>query len=107
MHSFPKSRRLLKKKNIHVVLKKGARKRAPFFSFFSLRNNEQHSRLGIIVSKRNVKLAVRRNAIKRLIREFFRTRTDEALKHDVVIVAHAVGNVTRRDLYQCLENLFT
>lgn len=101
---FQKNQRLLTKTSIHQVLKKGLRKRGPYFNLFFVRHNEERSRLGIIVSKRNVRLAVKRNAIKRLIREYFRLH--DIKKMDVVIVAQLMKNASKRELHQCLESLF-
>jgi ribonuclease P protein component len=45
------------------------------------------SRLGIIVAKKNVKLAVQRNRIKRLLRESFRNKRDSLPNLDIVVLA--------------------
>ena len=36
-------------------------------------NTLNHNRLGLVIAKKNVRLAVQRNRIKRITREFFRT----------------------------------
>lgn len=43
------------------------------------------ARLGVVVGKRFVRRSVDRNAVKRLIRELFRTRRFELTKNDVVV----------------------
>lgn len=48
-------------------------------------NQEGYARLGIVVSKRLVPKAVRRNRVKRLIRECFRTINREGIGKDVVV----------------------
>lgn len=45
------------------------------------------SRLGLIVSKKNVKRAVDRNRFKRLIRESYRNRRNELPPLDIVVMA--------------------
>ncbi len=45
-----------------------------------------HGRLGIVASKKSYKLAVHRNAIKRLHRTLFRQCDAETLKMDVIVV---------------------
>lgn len=44
------------------------------------------ARLGMVVAKRNVKLAVDRNKLKRLIRESFRLQHQQMQGLDVVVV---------------------
>lgn len=44
------------------------------------------ARLGIVVAKRNVKLAVARNRIKRLVRETFRQQQQRLDGLDIVVV---------------------
>lgn len=45
---------------------------------------DQVSRLGMVISKRNARLAVSRNAIKRVIREAYRQRRNDLPKKDLV-----------------------
>lgn len=51
------------------------------------KNNLDCSRLGLVIGKKNVKLAVQRNRIKRQIREVFRLNQHLINNYDVVIVA--------------------
>ncbi len=52
------------------------------------RNNERGShRLGLVIAKKNVKLAVQRNRIKRVTREFFRQLPDTEPHMDVILLA--------------------
>jgi len=53
-------------------------------------NGLAHNRMGISVSKRKAPLSVKRNRIKRLIRESYR-QSERALKtgHDIVFTARA------------------
>ena len=48
-----------------------------------------NARLGIAVSKRNLRLAVERNRIKRLVRESFRGSSIRELGVDIVILPRA------------------
>ncbi|XUO87074.1 ribonuclease P protein component [Halomonas sp. KM072] len=50
-------------------------------------NTLGHPRIGLIVSKKNVKLAVERNRFKRLVRESVRLRQDRLPAVDIVIMA--------------------
>lgn len=51
------------------------------------RHNELgRPRLGLVIAKKQVKLATRRNRLKRLIRESFRTRQQQLPALDVVVL---------------------
>jgi ribonuclease P protein component len=50
-------------------------------------NTLDHHRLGVIVARKNVRLAVQRNRFKRLIREFFRIQPAPGQGLDVVVMA--------------------
>jgi ribonuclease P protein component len=50
-------------------------------------NNLGHHRLGLVIAKKNVRLAVQRNRIKRLGREVFRHQSSTAPTMDVVFLA--------------------
>jgi ribonuclease P protein component len=104
---YPKSKRLLKSTNIHTVMKKGVRLKGSFFDLRSIKNEEGHPRLGIVIGKRNVRLAVDRNSAKRLIREFFRIQQAKIEAVDVVVVANKTAKTSKRDMHQCLESLFS
>lgn len=47
---------------------------------------EMHARLGVVVAKRNVRLAVARNRLKRFVRESFRLLQANLRGLDVVVV---------------------
>ena len=52
------------------------------------RNNEKdHPRLGIIIAKKNVKLAAERNRLKRQLRETFRKQRQILPSLDIVLLA--------------------
>ena len=67
--------------------------------------NATHSRLGMVVAKKNVRLAVQRNRVKRITREFFRCHAS-AHPRDVVFLAKKnladLSNVELRALLSAL-----
>ncbi|PIQ96850.1 MAG: ribonuclease P protein component [Nitrospinae bacterium CG11_big_fil_rev_8_21_14_0_20_56_8] len=70
--SFRKNERLAKREQFDKVLSRGKRKRVEnLFTLYLLPNGHQQGRLGIIAS-RKVGSAVKRNLVKRRIREVFR-----------------------------------
>jgi len=66
----------------------------------------QSSRLGVVVAKKNIRLAVRRNRIKRLVREHFRQHPfDEAI--DLVVLARSgADHLDNPRLWQDLDQLW-
>jgi ribonuclease P protein component len=50
-------------------------------------NHLPHNRLGLVIAKKHVKLAVQRNRIKRITRESFRLNPDSVAGLDVIVLA--------------------
>lgn len=75
-----------------------ARASHKYLLFLAAPNGLGHHRLGVIVARKNVRLAVQRNRFKRLTREFFRTQPESAEGLDVIVMARkgvdAVDNDT-------------
>ncbi|MFA5146500.1 MAG: ribonuclease P protein component [Candidatus Omnitrophota bacterium] len=84
---FPKEEHLLKTGDFRKVYKNGsAHKRDPLF-LYRLPNAGETIRVGFSVSSRSIKLATRRNRIKRLLREAYRLNKAKLKKgFDIVIV---------------------
>ncbi len=96
-HSFPKARRLLKASDYSRVFDKADAKASHKYLLLLARLSPQPGhRLGLVIAKKNVRLAVQRNRIKRVAREFFRTLPDSEPAMDVVLL-------TRRGIDQ-LDN---
>jgi len=87
-YAFPKSFHLLRPSEFDLVYKKGMRKHSSGFVLFRRANDFEHPRLGLSVG-RKFGGAVRRNRIKRLVREAVRLnwRDWEAGGNDIVVVA--------------------
>lgn len=68
-------------------------------------NQEEDARLGIIVSKKNVSLAVKRNRIRRLIRESFRLNALPSLDI-IVLVKNSAVVMNNRAIRLSLEQLW-
>ena len=95
--SFTRAKRLLNAKDYSRVFD-GAEARASHKHLLLLAktNNGPGHRLGLVIAKKNVRLAVQRNRIKRVAREFFRTLPASDVTMDVILL-------TRRGMYQ-LDN---
>lgn len=50
-------------------------------------NGSDHPRLGLVIAKKNVRLAVQRNRVKRIIRESFRLHQHQLPPLDIIILA--------------------
>lgn len=53
----------------------------------SRKNNLNYPRLGLVIAKKNAKLAVQRNRIKRIIRESFRLHQQQLPAVDIIVLA--------------------
>ena len=70
-------------------------------------NSLSQPRLGLAIAKRQVKLAVMRNRIKRIARESFRHNTGSLPNIDIVLLARSeINKFDNKELHQCLENLW-
>ena len=58
-----------------------------FFTLLFRKYNMENARLGLVVSKKNVGQAVKRNRLKRVIRESFRQAAEIIPKVDIIVLA--------------------
>ncbi len=85
---FPKSRRLLNAGDYSRVFENAQAKAShKYLLFLATPNDGPGHRLGLVIAKKNVRLAVQRNRIKRMVREFFRTLPGSEPTMDVVLLA--------------------
>lgn len=109
IYPFPKSFRLIRSADFRKVYNEGKTVRSHAFQLFYLMGEEEKpARLGITVT-RSFGKAVRRNRIKRLIREAFR-QAQPCLKfgYDIVInVRRHAGCLSQKEVASELENLFS
>ena len=92
--SFPRSCRLTARRQFLAVYETGQRVASGSFVLFGLPNDVGHCRLGITVT-RKAGGAVRRNRIKRLLREVFR-RNRQALSPALDLVVNARPGIESR-----------
>lgn len=85
---FPRASRLTSRRQFLQVYAEGRRAGSPSFTLFGLPNDAGTTRLGITVTRR-IGGAVRRNRIKRVLRDLFRRHRDQLTPtHDLVINVH-------------------
>jgi ribonuclease P protein component len=95
--SFPKTRRLLRAGDYGRVFDNAHAKAShKYLLLLAIRNDGPGHRLGLVIAKKNVRLAVQRNRIKRIAREVFRSLPESEPAMDVVLL-------TRRGIDQ-LDN---
>ena len=71
------------------------------------KKNDNNPRLGLTISKRNVKHAAARNRIKRLSRESFRHHATQLPNLDIVLLARpGAAQLTNSELRQCIDSLW-
>ena len=106
--SFGKHERIKKRKDFLRVYEDGVRVNSKNFIVILSRNQAGDKRLGITVTKK-VGNAVKRNRIKRLLREFFRLnkKTLPDSLDIVIIVKKGVPFLTYNDVYEELATLLT
>jgi ribonuclease P protein component len=83
---FPSQLKLTNKRAYENVLKKGLKLEFNKSRLFVLENRCEHPRIGIIIAKKSVAKAVRRNKIRRVIKEYFRLSQHRLPNIDVVII---------------------
>ena len=92
MPSFPPSARLLRPEDYRRVFDTPAFKvRSAAFLLLAQHSDTSNSRVGIIVAKKHVRRAIRRNRIKRLIREQFRLNRPSP-NLDLVVLARSAAD---------------
>lgn len=58
-----------------------------FFTLLAIQNDIDHPRLGLAITKKNIRKAVNRNMIKRVVRENFRNQQQSLGSLDIVVIA--------------------
>jgi ribonuclease P protein component len=106
-YSFTKADRILKRHEFIALAKSGRRIQNEYFIAVFSPGRQGRSRLGVTVTKK-VGRAVKRNRIKRLVREFFRlNRQFLSGEWDINIIAKKqIADITSEEAYRSLQNLF-
>ncbi len=84
LFGFAKQEKIRKKREFSAVVSHSEKLYSPHFMIYL--KPDQHRRLGITVSH-HVGNAVKRNRVKRLLREFFRLNKERLPHCDILIVA--------------------
>lgn len=85
--AFARESRLLTPEQFQTVFNKPVRAASPQLTLLARPNTSGCPRIGFTISKKNVKLAVQRNRLKRICREHFRCHQHKLPKVDIVVLA--------------------
>lgn len=83
---FSREYRLKSKQDFQAVFAKPHKSTHKYLLALTASNHLSHARLGMIIAKHHVRLAVTRNRLRRLIRESFRDHKEALKGLDIVIL---------------------
>ena len=93
-YSLTKSQRLLNARDFqHVFSDPPLRASHQFCLILAKPNGLAHSRLGLVIAKKHIRLAVHRNRIKRIIRESFRQQRHNVAIDAIVLARRGFGEL--------------
>lgn len=105
---LPKTNKLLNKKEFSWVFENASYK-ASHRHFLILARDSQvdKPRLGLVIAKKHIKLAVQRNRIKRIIRESFRHNQHQLPKIDAIVLSrNGLADLDNPTIYKMLDQLW-
>lgn len=104
-HAFTKSARLLSSNDFQTVFNDAPlRASHQNFLFLARQNSLNQPRLGLVIAKKHIRLAVERNRVKRLIRETFRIKQQQLPDIDVIVLARkGMNDLTNAALIEQLD----
>jgi ribonuclease P protein component len=105
---FEKSLRLLNASEYQAVFDESRLKVSTAeILFLARKNNLTQPRLGLVIAKKNVRLSVQRNRVKRIIRESFRLQQHQLPGIDVIVLARkGLGELDNKQLHETCNQLW-
>ena len=105
---FSRSDRLISKHDFQAVFAKPTKITRKHFVALSCPNLFGHARLGISISKQNVKRAVDRNRLRRIVRESFRHHKNTLKKLDIVLILRSECTpLSKKALREIIDSLWS
>ncbi len=107
-----KNTKTLKSSNeFRYIMKKGSWFAGDLISIYILKNKENFNLLGIAVGKKFSKSSVKRNRVKRLLKEAYRLNEDKIDKGNSIVIVWKNSNlyenvnfeVVKKDLIKCFK----
>jgi len=100
---LPRQARLRYSRDFRGVFAEPARSVDPCFTVLARRNDGQHARLGLAISRKHARRALDRNRLKRIIRESFRLRRQFLHGIDIVVMCrHGAASRPNTRLFSSL-----
>jgi len=96
--------RITLRRDFERLLRQGVRRNVSGYTFYVGQRQEGPARLGILISRRHSRKAVRRNAIKRSVREAFRLEQERLGAFDL-LVRPPYGATPGREMIASLRQL--
>lgn len=105
---FGKTSRLLNARDYKQVFDNARLKvSTPELLFLAYPNQASNARMGLVIAKKHVRLAVRRNRVKRILRETFRHQQSELAGLDIVVLARkGLDTLDKPQLHQSCQQLW-
>lgn len=85
--SFPQQSRLKTPADYKKVFTNPTKSSDTYFTLLAVKNDFEYPRLGLVVAKKNIRKAVHRNRVKRVIRDNFRRHRHTMMNIDIVVLA--------------------
>lgn len=104
---YPRELRLLTPSHFENVFSNAIPAVSPKLTLLGKHTELSHPRLGITVSKKNVRKAHDRNRVKRLIRESFRIQQHRLPNIDIVVVVKpGLDKQSNQEIFKLLDKLW-
>ncbi len=102
--AFPRSARLVKAEDFKQVFQHNRRIADDCLTLLVARSPGTQSRIGFAIARKQIRRAVDRNRIKRLLRESFRRRRQQLPPHDIVVMVRSkILSLTHGQILDRLE----
>jgi ribonuclease P protein component len=104
---FTRELRLLTAKDYSRVFDNPIKVYNKSFTLLARSNNLEHPRLGLVIAKKNLKLATQRNWLKRQLREGFRLNQSGFKNYDIVILTRRdIAVLSKTDIIRFRDDIF-